>query len=63
MWTCELCGKQTDDNMDFLVVGGGWVGKRNSEEGIVCRGCEMNFHIATPTTDELNQLWNRTVKA
>jgi hypothetical protein len=61
MWTCDLCGKQTDNNMDFLVVGGGWVGKSNSEDGIVCRGCEMNFHISTPTDDDLNKLWERTV--
>ena len=63
MWTCDLYGKQSDNNMDFLVVGGGWVGKRNSEEGIVCSGCEENFHVTTPTTDELNRLWNRTVIA
>ena len=63
MWKCDLWGKQTENNMDFLVVGGGWVGKRNSEEGIICKGCEMNLDISTPTTDELNQLWNRTVTA
>ena len=61
MWTCDLCGKKTDNNMDFLVVGGGWVGKSNSDEGLVCRGCEENFHITAPTVDELNQLWDRTV--
>lgn len=63
MWTCDLCGKQSDDNMDFLVVGGGWAGKPNSEEGIICRGCEMNLHISIPTADELNQMWDRTVTA
>ena len=61
MWTCDLCGKQTDNNMDFLVVGGGCVGKTNGEEGIICNGCEENLHVAIPTTDELNELWNRTV--
>ena len=63
MWKCDLCGKQTDNNMDFLVVGGGWVGKSNSEEGLICTGCEMNLHVSTPTTDELNRLWNGTVTA
>ena len=63
MRKCDLCGKQTDNNMDFLVVGGGWVGNSNSDEGLICKGCEMNLHISTPTTDELNQLWDRTVTA
>ena len=35
---CDICGKVGTSG--FLAVGGAWVGKDASEDGIMCLACE-----------------------